>query len=92
MEFIAELIFEIIFEGCIELSSSKKVPWPLRILAALIFVGFYGVFIFVLCAVGVDLWQENKKGGAVFFFAVSLLLFFGIIYLFIKKRREKNND
>lgn len=35
MEFIVELICEIIFEGSIELSTNRKVPWPLRILACL---------------------------------------------------------
>ena len=42
MEFILELLFEIIVEGSIELSTHKKVPMPLRILAFIICFGLFG--------------------------------------------------
>ncbi len=42
MEFLFDIIFEIIVEGSLELSTTKKVPTILRILAAIVFIAIYG--------------------------------------------------
>ena len=51
MDFLLELLFDIIVEGSIELGSQKAVPMPLRILAALIvlvlFFGMGGLFVYM---------------------------------------------
>ena len=51
MEFLLELLFDIIVEGSIELGSQKAVPMPLRILAAFIvlvvFFGMGGMFVYM---------------------------------------------
>ena len=42
MEFIMEILFEVIVEGALEASSDKKIPLPVRVIAAIITVGIYG--------------------------------------------------
>lgn len=37
MELIYEILFELIFDGNLEIGTSKKVPMPVRILAAIVF-------------------------------------------------------
>ena len=42
MEIIMEFLFELIVEGSLEASSDKKVPLPIRIIAAIILIAVYG--------------------------------------------------
>ena len=56
MEFIAELILELVIDGTIELGTSKKVILPIRILALLIFLLIYGAVIGVIALVGIGVW------------------------------------
>ena len=42
MEFIMEFLFELIVEGSLEASSDKKVPLPVRIIAAIVLIVVYG--------------------------------------------------
>lgn len=42
MELLFEIIFELIVEGSLEISSARKVPLLLRIVAGLILIGVYG--------------------------------------------------
>lgn len=45
MELIMEFLFELIVEGSLEAFSDRKVPVPLRILAAVVLLGVYGCVI-----------------------------------------------
>ncbi len=53
MEVIFEIIFEVILEGSAELAKNRKVPWILRLLAALILLGVFGALLalFIMMAV-----------------------------------------
>ena len=88
MEFLFELLFEIIIEGSIELGSEKTVPMPIRILAAVIalaiFFGMGGLFIYM----GYDEILGGDKTAAIAF-AVGALLIFGGIFVVVKMFRKK---
>ena len=42
MEMIMEFLFELIAEGALEVSSDRKMPMPVRIIAAVVLTGIYG--------------------------------------------------
>ena len=93
MEFIIELLFEIILEGTIAIGSEKKVPMPLRILCLLvewtIFFGFGGFAVYA----GYDALLENDTTGY-FILGVGILFIIGgifIAYKMFKKKREKED-
>lgn len=93
MEFLFELLFDIIVEGSIELGSEKTVPMPLRILAALIvlvvFFGMGGLFVYM----GYEAMLGSDKVAAIALFAVGALMVLGGIFviskMFYKKRTKK---
>lgn len=89
MEFLLELLFEIVIEGSVELGSEKKVPIPLRILAAFIvltiFFGMGGVFIYM----GYNATMENDTVAAIALFAVGAFMMFGGIFIIVKMFRKK---
>lgn len=92
MEFLLELLFDIIVEGSIELGSEKTVPMPLRILAALIvlavFFGMGGLFVYG----GYDAMLVSNNGAAIVLFAVGAFMVFGGIFVIFKmfqKKKEK---
>ena len=90
MEFLLELLFDIVVEGSIELGSEKKVPMPIRILALLviwtIFFGMGGLLIYG----GYEAIIENDTVASVaLFFAVGSFLIIGGIYIAYKMFRKK---
>ena len=89
MEFILELIFDIIVEGSIEIGSSKKVPMPIRILCLLVewtvFFGLGGAMIYM----AYEAILENDTVAAVALFAVGGLMIIGGIYIAYKMFRKK---
>ena len=88
MEFIFELLFEIIVEGSLELGSHRKVPMPLRVLALGVFGFIYGGLIFLLFVTGIDAYKEGNPVAAVLLIAVSVGLLLGCIYMTRKKFKE----
>lgn len=84
MDFIFELLFELIFEGALSVSSDKKVPKFIRYpLTALIILFF--VFVIVgLFALGVFSLKKSVIGG-IFVIFVSVMLFTVATVKFIKK-------
>lgn len=88
MEFVIELLLELIFEGSIELSSNRKVPkwirYPLIVLIVLIFtVLIVGMFI-----IGIFILDETILCG-VFFVGLSIFFLVGSIIKFKKLYLEK---
>ncbi len=88
MDFILELLFEIILEGSIELGSERRVPMPIRIIALLFFLLVYGFVIFALFMVGYDAAKSGEKGTAYLIYAIDAFLFIFVIYVIRKKFKE----
>lgn len=79
MDFIIELIFELIAEGTVELSKSTKVPKLIRYLLIVIIVLFVtGIFGIILFA-GLMLLKENVILGIVLIAIALLMLVMGIV-------------
>ncbi len=90
MEFVFELLFEIIVEGSIELSTHKKVPMPLRVLAFIICFGLFGLVGAIFFMLGFDYVDQNNIGGAVFFFILGALFVIAFIYGIHRTYSENN--
>ena len=95
MEFLAELLFEIILEGTIAIGSEKKVPLPIRILCLIvewtIFFGLGGLFVYM----GYESILENDTVVAVLLLSVGGFMIIGgifIAYKMFKKKREREDE
>lgn len=92
MEFILELIFDIIIEGSIELGSARKVPMPLRILALLVVLVFFGGLAVILIMVGYDAMVSGQVAVAILLYAVAVLLIGGVVYQTRKMFRARDEE
>lgn len=86
MDFVFELLFEIILEGCIEITEEKKVPLILRILCAVLLVLVYGGIIGMLLFVAI-----SNQSLLLLFIAVFVILIIPIafVYKLLKKNKLK---
>lgn len=91
MEFLLELIFEIIIEGSLELGTTKKVPMPLRILACALLLIIYGGLITIFILLTIDAWQTKGVFVGGFLAAIDLFLIIVFIGAFRNKLRENNH-
>lgn len=95
MDVLFEFIFEIIFEGTIELAKSRHVPLPLRILAAVIIIALYGGVIFLIVWTGIGCFHSTDFNGGktlgVLLFIAAAVLTGAVIWQFFKalRRRDK---
>jgi len=91
MEFILELIFEIIVEGSLEIGTSKRVPLPLRIFTMLIVIAVFGGVIVLFFILALSIMKSNP---ALAWLLIVFDVFLAIccIYGFRKKWREKHNS
>lgn len=75
MEFLFEILFELILEGGVAASQSKKVPKAVRgfliVLISALFLSVIGLILFI----GVTCWITNKNAGS-FIITIGLVLFF----------------
>lgn len=90
MEFVLELLFDLILEGSIELGTSRKVPMVLRILALAILVLVFGGLVVVLAVIAVNLWQEDKVVNSILFVVIDIIFVAVIIWGVRKKIVEHN--
>ncbi len=81
MEFILELIAEIILEGSISISLNEKLPRIVRYPFLIFVIFFFSVVIFGIFLLGIILIKKNILI-SILFMLVSLLLFGGAIYKF----------
>lgn len=88
MEFIFEILFELIFEGSLELGTSKKVPLPLRILAMAVFVIVVAGVLGILLVVALEVRKEHVIGGWLLILFDLFLL--GCVIRLIWNRIQKN--
>lgn len=92
MEFLIELLFDIILEGTIAIGSEKKVPMPLRILCLIIewaiFFGLGGLFVYM----GYESVLQNDAVAAFLLLGVGLLMIIGGIFIAVKMFRKKKES
>lgn len=92
MDVIFEFLFEIIFEGVIELAKSRRIPLPFRILAAVIIIALYGGIIFLIVWAGIGCFYSTDINGGktlgVLLFIVAAGLTGAVIWQFIKVLRR----
>lgn len=90
MDFIFEILLDLIIEGCFEVSTNKKVPkiirYPLIALIVLFFISIIGG-IFIL---GISLWNKNIYG-SIFIILISIILLMAAIYRLKKIYIERDN-
>lgn len=78
MDFLLELLFEIIFEGVIEMTSSRRVPFIIRLILAVVVLAFY---LFITgCVMYIGIIQKQ-----VAIFLIGLLIFVGMGSVIVKK-------
>ena len=61
MEFILEIIFDIILEGSLEIGTSRKVPVGFRIVAVAVLAFVYIGLVVLLVTFAVDLWKDGRN-------------------------------
>ena len=88
MEFLFELLAEIVIEGSIELGTSRKVPWILRILLLLLVGGVYILLLVAITSVGIDCLERGDTSAAVIILAVDVLIAAAVIYMFVKSYKK----
>ena len=84
MDFILEFLFDLIVEGSLEASTDKKVPLPVRIIAAVILIGVYGGLIGICLYSGI-----REKSWVLLLLGVIILIMtaLGIRSVYRKRRR-----
>ena len=82
MEFLFEFIFEIIVEGAIGAVSEKRVPMPIRIIAAVFVAALFGGVLFLIIFTGVlCLRGEDKQPAvAVLMFLIAAVFVAGMTF------------
>lgn len=91
MEFLIELLLEIIFEGSVEISSNKKVPKWIRYPLIVLIVLFFAVVIFGLLLLGIAIINKSLIGG-LFIIVISLIMLVLSVGKFKKIYIEKKEE
>lgn len=86
MEFLIELIFELIFDGTIEISKNRKVPKIIRYPLIAIIVIFFATIIIGLFIIGIIFMKGNILVGILcivvsIIFLISAIIKFKKVYL-----------
>lgn len=88
MEFIFEILFEFIFEGSLEIGTSKKVPLPVRVLAMIFFVLMSGGFLALFLAIALEIMKNSTFLGWLLIL-FDLFMLGCIIYAVWKQVKKK---
>lgn len=91
MEFLFELFFEVIVEGAIAATSEKRVPIPLRILAAIFLVALFGGVLFLIIFTGILCLQgeEKQPAVAVLMFIIEAVFVAGMTFKAVKRFKNR---
>lgn len=92
MDFLFELIFEIIIEGSLELGTDRKIPMPLRILALLLFLLIYVAFIGIFAFIAVGCWKRGDVAASIVLFILDAIFVLLVVRMIRKKYKEKTNE
>ena len=89
MDFVFELLAEIILEGCIGIAEEKRVPIVLRILCAAVLVIVYGGLIGIFIYVSIV-----NQSIAMFLITclVAFIILSAFIHKFMKVRRNRGEN
>ena len=63
MELLIEALFDLVMQGTIGLSKSRKVPMPIRIIGGVLIVAVFAAVIFLIGFMGVSFLKEKPWGG-----------------------------
>ncbi|HBY32835.1 MAG TPA: hypothetical protein DEG74_03620 [Clostridiales bacterium] len=88
MEILFEILFDLIIEGSVELSKSKRVPLPIRIILGTLVSLLFIAVIALIGFVGVSMFSENVLGG-IFCLGIDVLFAFLIIRRGMKEFRRR---
>ena len=91
MEFIFELIAEIVSELVFEGSKNNKINKFIRYPLIALVIAFFSGGIFLIIFLGIKMWDENIVG-SVFFLAIGVFMFIAAIRAFIKEYIKKKSD
>ena len=86
LDLLFEILFELIFEGCIAVAEEKKVPLPLRILCAAFLVVVYAGFVGILLYIAI---VNRSVLMGIIVAALGILLLFAFIYKFAKIKKKR---
>lgn len=92
MEFLIELLLDLIIEGSIEISSNKKVSKFIRYPLIVLIILFFTLFILGLMLLGVIILKENIYFGIFLLIIVLILLISGINKfknIYLEKKENK---
>jgi len=95
MEVVVEFLFDLLFEGIIELSTNKKVPKWIRYSLVLFISLFFLVVVLCLLILGLTILKDNLVIGLIMI-TLSLVLFMFMVVKYKKqillkhKNKEKN--
>lgn len=84
MEIILEILFELIVEGSIGAVGDKKIPVPIRILAAVFLLLLFGAVVGTLIYIGIS---EGSWIAIVAGIAIALITVF-VIWRTVRKHRD----
>lgn len=91
MDLLIEILFELIFEGSIELISNTKIPKWIRYPLIVLITLFFAIVIIGILLVGVFLLNENISAGLILIILGTILLVSGI-KKFKKIHIERKNN
>ena len=88
MEFLFEILLELILEGTMEASQNKKVPKLVRVVLIVLISAFYLSVIGLILFIGVSCWKTNKIGGLLII-TIGLVIFIMAAVKFRKMYLDK---
>jgi hypothetical protein len=89
MEFIVEFVFDLLFEGGVEITKDKKISKWIRYPILAIIALFFGVIIFGLIAFGIKFLIEGEILISILFIGLGLFFLIESIYKFRKTYIEE---
>lgn len=92
MDFLIEILLELVFEGSIEISSNKKVPKWIRYPAIIFISLFLGVVIFGLIGTGIYVIVNGNIPVGTMILIIGLVLLTFTIIDFRKKYIDKKEN
>ena len=93
MEFLLELLIDLILEGSMELSTNKKIPSFIRYILIIFIVLFYLTIIGGLFVLGVLIGKDSIGAGLILIILSLIFLIFSVLEFrkkYLDKGKEKN--